>query len=293
MYLRGTCCNSCGLFHADEDMAFAVTHGSGWPDFEHLPYSEVDWLEPEVVRLLGSIMLAEDEDGSILRRFYPVPHAGFEIDEERLDLTNSTTAKLVKAALVDTIDRVEWPPYIRANWEACLGRSFDLIDPSASSKRLQRRYYAAFSHENHILMRGIQALIKSDMLARHLEFQEEATIAAFIALDASFEMVIRHLRQTGLKNPGSREAGDWLYKTFDEPLGLSAAQGLKYFEEFYEQRIQTIHPGSRFGDAPFAPVMTDDWVHLRIMLPQVFGYLLLQEHAPHFMRRVEEAKRLG
>jgi len=293
MYLRGTCCNPAGLFHADEDMAFAVTYGSGWSDIDHLPYSEVDWLEPEVVRLLGSVMLAEDEDGCILRRFYPVPHAGFEIDEERLDLTNTQTAKLVKAALVDTIDNVNWPSYIRANWATCLGQSFQLTDPTASSKKLQRRYYAAFSHDNHILMRGVQALIKSDMLSHHIEFQEEATIAAFIALDASFEMVMRHLRHMGMKSPGSREAGDWLYRTFDEPLGLSAGQGLKYFEEFYEQRIQTIHPASRFGDAPYAPVMADDWVHLRIMLPQVFGYLLIGEHAPHFIRRINEARQAG
>ncbi|WP_157056195.1 hypothetical protein [Candidatus Burkholderia verschuerenii] len=88
-------------------------------------------------------MLAEDEDGTIRRRFYPVPHAGFEIDEDRLDLTNTTTAKLVKLALIDTIDNVEWPPYIRANWDACLGWNFDLIDPSASSRRLQRRYRPA------------------------------------------------------------------------------------------------------------------------------------------------------
>ncbi|MGS0897629.1 hypothetical protein ACVBGC_34815 [Burkholderia stagnalis] len=260
---------------------------------DHLPYSEVDWLDPEVVRLLGSIMLAEDQDGCILRRFYPVPHAGFEIDEDRLDLVNTRTAKLVKLALVDTIDNVDWPVFIRRNWEACLGQSFQLVDPTASSRKLQRRYYAAFSHDNHILMRGIQALIKSDMLSHHAEFQEEAAIAAFIALDASFEMVMRHLRQLGMENPSSRDAGDWLYRTFDEPLGFSAGEGIKYFEEFYEQRIQTIHPSSRFGDAPYAPVMVDDWVHLRITLPQVFGYLLIGEHAPYFVKRINEANRVG
>jgi hypothetical protein len=178
-------------------------------------------------------------------------------------------------------------------WETCQGQTFNLTDPTGSSKRLQRRYYAAFSLENHILMRGVQALIKADMLSYHHEFQEEATIATFIALDASFEMVIRHLRASGIKNPGSREAGDWLNRTFDEPLGLSGGAGMRYFEEFYDQRIQTIHPGSRFGDAPYAPVMVDDWVHLRMTLPQVFGYLLIAEHAPHFQRRIEAAKRMA
>jgi hypothetical protein len=75
--------------------------------------------------------------------------------------------------------------------------------------------------------------------------------------------------------------------TFDKPMGMFRAEGLKYFEEFYDQRIQTIHPGSRFGDAPYAPVMVDDYIHLREVLPQVFGYLLVGEHSPHFHRNVK------
>ena len=290
-YPKGTYSNPTALFHADEDMVFAVTHGCGWKSVDHLPYSEVDWLEPEVVRILGSMILAEDTEDGLRCRFYPLPYSGFEIDETSLDLSDAGTAELVKAALVDTIDNVDWPKHFREIWGRCLGRSFHLTETTAESRELRQRYYDAFDPDNHVLMRGVQALIKSDMLGHYQEFQEESTIATFIALDASFELVMRHLAEAGVKNPGSKEAGDWLYRTFDEPLGLHGAESLKYFEEFYDQRIQTIHPGSRFGDAPYAPVMIDDRIHLRIALPQVFGYLLLGEHAPHFSRRVEEVRK--
>jgi hypothetical protein len=290
-YPKGTFCNAAALFHADEDMVFAITYGCGWKNLDHLPYSEVDWLKPEVVRLLGSMLLAEDTEESLRCGFYPLVHGRFEIDEPTLDLTNSQTAELVKDALVDTIDNADWPKYIQEIWASCLGRSFDLIPPTEETRQLRQRYYDAFDPDNHVLMRGVQALIKSDMLGHYQEFQEESTIATFIALDASFELVMRHLAEAGVKNPGSKEAGDWLYRTFDEPLGFDGGEGMKYFEEFYDQRIQTIHPGNRFGDAPYAPVMIDDRIHLRIALPQVFGYLLVGEHAPHFLRRVEGAAR--
>jgi hypothetical protein len=286
-YPKGTHCNPTALFHADGDMAFAVTYGTGWQEVDHLPYSEVDWLEPEVVRLLGSMMLAEDTENGLRRRFYAVPHAGFEVDETDLDLGDPSTAELIKAALIDTMDTPGWPKYFQDTWEACVGHSFNLDATSASAKRLQQRYHAAFSIDNHVLMRGVQALVKSDMLSGHYEFQEEAAIATFIALDASFELVTRHLRASGIKNPGSQQAGEWLYRTFEAPFGRSGGESSKYFEEFYDQRIQTMHPGSRFGDAPYAPVMVDDRIHLRIMLPQIFGYLLIGEHAPHFLQRVE------
>jgi hypothetical protein len=139
-------------------------------------------------------------------------------------------------------------------------------------------------------MRGVQALIKADMLSQHYEFQEEAAIATFIALDASFELVLRHLKFSGVNKPTAKEAGNWLYRTFDEPMGFIGADGLKYFEDFYDSRIQTIHPGSRFGDSPYAPLMIDDRIHLREMLPQVFAYLILGKHTPHFQRRVEAAR---
>jgi hypothetical protein len=136
-------------------------------------------------------------------------------------------------------------------------------------------------------MRGLQALIKSDMLAGHHEFQQEATIATF-ALDASFEMVLRHLRAIGENNPSAQDAGDWLYTVFEEPLGVYGAEGLKYFEQFYSQRVQTVHPGSRLGDVPFAPIMVDDHIHLRGSLPGIFAYLTLGEHLPDFHREIEE-----
>ncbi|MBY0406577.1 MAG: acetyl-CoA C-acyltransferase, partial [Rickettsiales bacterium] len=74
-----------------------------------------------------------------------------------------------------------------------------LFDPEAELD-LQMRgiYWESIQPSNFLVMRGIQALIKCDMLAMHPEFQEEAAILAFVALDASFELVKRFLRTAGI-----------------------------------------------------------------------------------------------
>lgn len=280
-----------GLLHADEDIVFAVTYGRRWKaSLDDLPYSEVDWLEPELIRLLGALMMTEQfADGSRCR-FYPIPHSGRVIDAESFDLMQPGSAEVVKSALLRT-------PILRGvvaleecrksvGWQN--GFLFDMNELSIEEFPV---YWQGIKTADHVLLRGIQALIKSDMLATHEEFMEEATIATFIAMEASFQLVRRHLQAIGNPNPSSADAGKWVYETFDEPMGVWASEGMRYFDEFYDQRIQTVHPASRFGDIPYAPVMVDDWIHLRETLPGIFAYLVLNRHSAFFSRRVEEERR--
>ena len=293
MYPRGTFCTPDGIFHADEQIVFTVSFGRPWrATAEHLPYSEVDWLLPEVVRLLGSLMMVEKFPEGLRNRFYPLPRSGFVLEEDSIDLTRPETAIQVKDALLRTVRDRFWARRVEQTWRNCLGGAIRLFDPYELSIDEYQEYWLNISTANHVLMRGIQALIKSDMLAANEEFQEEAAIATFIALDASFELVLRELRRQGVDNPCARDAGDWLYRVFEEPLGMFDADGLRYFEEFYSQRIQTIHPGSRLGDVPFAPVMVDDYIHLRQSLPGIFGFLIRGRHSSHFLHEVDERRTL-
>lgn len=288
-YPRGTFSTPTAMFHADNDIVFAATYGASWSaSHEDLPYSEADWLEPEVVRLLGALMMTEQSPENLRCRFYPSPHSGFKFNEESLDLSDPKLAIAIKEAMLNTVNNRLWPKYVNAHMSALLGNEFHLFDADELSIECFKRYWEKIDPHNHVLMRGIQALVKSDMLAVYPEFSEEATIATFIAMDASHELVLRHLRANGIASPSSTDAGNWLYETFDEPMGAHGAAGFKYFEEFYAQRVQTVHPGSRFGDAPFAPVMADDYIHLREALPGVFGYLVLGEHSPFFWREVAD-----
>jgi hypothetical protein len=131
--------------------------------------------------------------------------------------------------------------------------------------------------------------MKSDMLCRHYEFSEEAVHALYIALDASFALVIRQLKKEGISNPSAHDAEVWIHEHFNAPFGLPPPDAAdKYFGEFYEQRVMTFHPASRFGDLPYSPNMHDDICHLRPWLRQIFAYLLLGRHDPAYVEAVRE-----
>lgn len=286
MYPKGTICTPTGLFYADEEIVFAITFGTTWWGMgDDLPYSEVDWMEPELVRLLGAMVLAEQFDG-VRPRFYPLSNGGFILNEQAVNLTDPRTATAVKKALLNTVNNRMWKQ-VQAMWPHCVGQEFVLFDKAELDVEQVSPLWNAIRTDNHILMRGLQALVKSDMLGVHPEFQEEGAIATFIALDASFQMVLRSLRASGTSNPSAKDAGAWLYETFDKLLDVHGAADIKYYEEFYDSRLKTVHPGSRFGDMPYAPVMVDDRFHLRESLPGVFAYLVLQRHSPSFLKEVD------
>ena len=289
VYPRGTFCTEAGLFHADDELVFAVTNGDTWSAIPGADsYSEADWLHPQLVRLLGSLMFTEQFPEGLRCWFYPSANGDFLIDELVLDLASPRTAQLAKEALLRTVENRLWPEHTRSAWATYLNKDYHLFESAELSLDLLQDYCAQIGTSNFVLMRGIQALVKSDMLAMHAEFLEEATIATYIALDASFELVTRHLRAKGVRNPNARDAGLWLYETFDKPVGVHGAMDMKYYEEFYSQRIRTIHPGSRLGDSPVAPVSASDRKHLRQALPSVFAFLALGIHPSHVQERIAQ-----
>lgn len=284
VYPTGTFCTPGALFHADHDVAFAVTSGKTWRHESFaLPYSEADWLAPELLRLLGALMFTERFPTGLRCWFYPATYGEFLVEDGSLDTADPLTARSVKRALERTVDNRLWPSHVRDFWMHYAEKEFHLFDRSELREDLMADYWHSIDTSNYLLLRGIQALIKSDMLAMHPEFLEESSIATFIALDASFQLVLRHLRATGLQNPTAKDAGTWVYETFDKPLGVHGGKEFKFYEEFYEDRVQTLHPASRYGDMPFAPVSVSDRRHLRQSLPSVLSYLALGRHAPTFL----------
>ncbi len=284
LYPHGTISVGDALFHADEDIVFMCTHGRRWAADKDLPYSEVDWLEPEVVRFAGAMMMsAQFED--VYPRFYPEPQHKLVIDAESLELAGSEISLQIKEALLRAAEDPSSPTWVKAGWNLCTGKKAVLFDADRLELPLVPHYYENTSVEDYILMRTIQALIKSDMLGHHHEFQEEGCIQTFIAMEACHQMVLEGLKEMGLASPTAQDAGDWLHQTFDEPLGVGI-EGMKFFEEFYKQRIQTVHPRSRFGDSPIAPLMVDDRYHLRESLPSILAYMVLGGHKPSFLAAI-------
>lgn len=280
-YPRGTFFCDDGFFHADADLAFTVVRCSGWRSIDaNIPFSEFAWASPAQVRVLGALLFCQTFDGAWIR-LYPVAGPELVLGMHQPDLSDRATVSLIKERLLLSARgqrRMPMPsgPQVSAS---VLREPYHLLDQDIEMERFAPSY-RRIDPANFVLMRGLQALVKSDMLGRHQEFGEESVIAAFIALDASFSLVQRKLKLEGLTNPSAHDAARWLHRNLYEPFGHDPPGELEnYFDDFYSSRISTLHPGNRFGDFPFSPTMWDDAIHLRSQLRQVFSFLV---HGMHF-----------
>lgn len=280
-YPRGVIASDTALFFADDDLVFSVVLAKPYDQMaSNFPYSEMAWVTPQETRFWSSIVLCEDEDAPKIL-LYPQRY-NLALIEQVVDLTDSETQQALKARIIYEIKsrKAKGRHYFGDN----LDNNYSLFERDTNLDR-QPLFYRRIDESDHVLLRGVICLIKCDMLSRYIEFSEEAIIVCFIALEASFSLVMDRLRREGVLNPSAKDAGRWLDDTFNRPLGIDPGDR-RYFEELYEQRIMTMHPNSRYGEYPYAPLMHDDLFDLRRDLREVFAYLVSGLHGPEFNRKL-------
>lgn len=117
------------LYSADNDLVFSVTKATPYDQLKgEMPYSEMDWLAPDELRLLGSILLCERRDDALIR-FYPIYRYGPLLDKKRLDLSDPEVGERIKL-LIQFEARTRaltTPPPIYTNALRC---AITLLSPS-------------------------------------------------------------------------------------------------------------------------------------------------------------------
>ncbi|WP_454669196.1 hypothetical protein [Achromobacter kerstersii] len=278
-----------GFFYADEEIAFSVVSGKDWNDtIEDAPYSEFDWASPEELRLMASLVLCELRDEPYVS-LYPVVRYSPRLDVDELDLTCPLTVHRVRDLVLKTVADTSTHFSPDGLFGGVRTKKYNTVPADRYGFDRLLTFWEALGDASFVFFRGIYTLIKADMLRQHYEFNEEAIVSLYIALDASFSLVKRHLQDVGIKEPSAHDAAVWLHHHFDAPFGLHAPHETeKYFEEFYEQRVMTLHPLNKYGEIPYAPIMHDDIPHLRRSLREIFAYLLLEEHGLDFHSDLQE-----
>ncbi|HEY4090424.1 MAG TPA: hypothetical protein VGN46_02830 [Luteibacter sp.] len=103
LYPRGTVMVPGGVFSADEKVVFSVVWGGTWERLDpDLPYSELQGLSPDCLRLVASIMLCERRDGARCR-FYPEAQSTPKIDKKRLRLDREDVIREIRIFLIDQL----------------------------------------------------------------------------------------------------------------------------------------------------------------------------------------------
>jgi len=219
---------------------------------------------------------------------YPVHHPTFLLDPGTVDIGDKASQDSILDLIKDTSN---WPvsQLFRDGYKNYFSEQFNLFDSTSIDFSRLEKTWRLVDPSNFVLLRGLVALMKSDMLAAHREFGSEALMSLYISLECSFQLVIEHLRNLGIVNPTATTAARWMHDTFDHHFNWEEPDAsYKYFQEVYEGRVVMFHPRSRFGDHPFAPNFWDDVVDLRRALPGVFAYLIHGEHSEAFLKSVAE-----
>ncbi len=263
------------FFH--REAVFSVVRVREHPG-QYEAYSEMEWAYPEEIALYASIAMAQGNDGPRVI-LYPLPERrSLEIDPP-VPLNDPNLLKAVKGVVVrkwrahERARRRRWPGIERDAWNAYAlppfmssGQQYTLTDAMIAER--QETLLRAIDPSDFLMIRGLSTWLRSAMLSMHMNFMEEVITTLFISMEASFRLIRRRLISEGVQNPSAKDAADFLGKAFnEEPLE-------RYFAEYYDDRVATLHPESRFGVFPHAPLMADDYYHLRDSLRDLYIYLL-------------------
>jgi len=243
-------------------------------------YSEVEWANLNEIKLFASILLCVDRDFGYCCLFpFSISHrvniGNSIINIEYLECVASALIKALEAP--STIRNFKGEEFTVENQYKNM-RGIELptvqsgieysLSESGYDLKLQKHLYQAFDTNDHLMVRAVSTLFRSIMLGALSNFLEESINTTFISLEASFRLVLKRLNKFGNKNPSSKDAAEFIGKVF------SSEASEKYFGEYYESRIMSFHPESRFGVFPHAPLMVDDSYDLADGLIEVYCYLI-------------------
>lgn len=230
-------------------------------------YSEIDFLSPFEIRSLASVLLSLRSDLNYLG-LYPAPYA-MERRYVGIDLSDTATVNKLMDEFAAFLQRV---PMDGAKAHRPLligGLPYSYDDGSRLEHERQPKIFNCIDVSDHLLIRGLGALIRAIMLEHFTEFLENSAMSLYVAMEASMEIVKEMLRAEGNENPTARDAGSFLDRIFGCEF---EAEG--YFEDYYEDRIKIIHPASRFGLFPGAGLGVDDVYFLRRDLIHLYDFLV-------------------
>jgi hypothetical protein len=259
LYPRGKVHGKRGTYCLGDRLSFIAVRTHENREVKY--HSDLTLLGFEEIRFLSAILLSMRPDHGVLRIYPGLPRIINEPKnvEGLYKQAEEFASELAREGLTPAIPLFGAAPY--------------QISEQAINEGYFRKLLAKISIRNHLMLRGLSAILKSDMLKVHREFEEEASSILYIALEVAYQLTLRILRERGNSNPNAYDAGEFMFSTFP-----NEAPGIRFFEEFYEDRIKTFHPESRFGTFAFPPMTASDAYGLRAGLITMFQFLITREH---------------
>ena len=224
------------------------------------PAFELDNWTVQEVRFFAALYLGNGEGTSV--RLYPLPiFRDLDIqDPDQVLEDGSLLRELIEATAKDNY-------FMAGNHGMQASKLDDYWTIDWDDRRLEQAgsFWHAFDQDDALLIRGLHALLKSEMLFSHFQFRDASLASTHIALDAAHSMVLRLVRAAGILNPSSSDAQAYV----DDLWGVPRT-GLRFFEDYYADRIRNFHADSRYGAEPIPFFSIDDVIHLNSALKALF-----------------------
>ncbi len=251
-------------FVIGDDLIFSAVQ---FNEVEKDYYIEREWLKPEEIKLLAALALAVPTDSG---KIYAYPHPlSFKIKDENYNLSNTDVLKQIKANLIVRLKKEKNSSFWHSvNLPAIMGGPDYKFNENAYSLNRQNEIFELTHINDHLLIRGLGAFLKGDLLSVHHIFHTEACISMHIAMEATLQIILRRLKKT-MQNPSNKDASIYLGEKFNSKYIPE-----KYFEDYYSDRILAVHPSNRFGTFPDAPLCSDDFYDLYEDLKTVYDFLI-------------------
>jgi hypothetical protein len=267
-YWRGLFRTPNALYFGGTELVFAACH---FDETAHAGdyYSEFDDPTVEEVLLYAALTLSIGWDGGAVSLY---PHPWTEKLPELLNLANPKVTDQLGEHILGSEIVPSWQLMTDPPPPQCQGGPPYQFRKAPMPLALQSELLQLADPTDHVLVRGLGALLKGRMLLQHQMFALEALYSFYVAMDASFSLICRRLREQGVKNPSALDAGAYL----NEAEGR-AYEDYPYFDDFYADRVRTLHPENRYGVSAYAPVTNCDAHTLFESLREVFRLLILGE----------------
>jgi hypothetical protein len=265
-FWRGALRHPKALYFGGPELVFSACH---FDEKTHAGeyYSEFDDPLIEEVLLQAALSLAIGGDGGVVS-LYPFPWSTRipdELDLKDPKVTEYLGEMILRSKVASPFPLPTDPPPPPSHG----GPAYDFRESSMPTK-LQKEILNKANPRNHLLVRGLGAWLKARMLMHHQMFTLEALYSLYVALDATFSLIRGKLKEQGVENPDAWDAQAFLEEAEGRP-----AEGFPYFGDFYVDRVCTMHPESKWGVFPYAPVSNCDAHTLFEELREVFRLLIL------------------
>lgn len=234
---------------------------------KHDYYTEHDDFAGVEIQLLAATVLAVGYEEGVIAP-YPIAESfAVEFDGDLTGHAFQTEVAIALRVEMSSLRRVAAAPHVPTGED---DRDIYLQHHRPLDHDRLARMFSAIDSSDDLLMRGLLALVKSRMIAMHSEFAEEANYALYLALDALFSLTRRHLRKCGNPDPSSYDAQIFIHDLFGQEQS-----GQRFFEDFYDERVMTMHPENRFGIFRHAPLSHCDFHTLFEDVREVYRELVL------------------